>query len=1505
MPSAAPGSPDPLARLADVLAEATSGIRPSPLELAELLWLARHMEPTPPAPQPPAPEQPHPGEDPHPTEDTDLAKDTDLTDDTPSPGPPSPSATSTPPTSRESARAPLHLPAVSPSLDTTGTPHTTLLAPAPPMLRHPLGLQRSLRPLKRRIDAPVGHELDEHATADRIARLDTAPEWWLPVMRPARERWLRLNLVHDTGPTMPVWRPLIRELHTTLAQSGVFRTVTRYRAEPDGTVRGPGAHTPADGRTVTLLVSDCMGPQWRQGPAGAQWYVTLHRWARRMPLAVVQPLPEHLWRTTALPTTPGRLSAPHPAAPTAALAFTPYEPRDEVPAGLPLPVPVMEPDPRWLANWAALIAAPGGAELPSAVALLGRAPALSEDREDIGLLSAEELVLRFRATASPEAFRLAGHLAVGRPDLPVMRLVHAALEPDPRPQHLAEVILSGMLTTVPGPPGSYAFRDGVRDLLLLGLPRTARGRTTELLERVGGLIDRRAGRAPGEFRASTPARSGTVTGAAGEAFATVRPESVRRLSETPGTAEGLFAGRYRLVREIGPAGTHWLARDTERGGTAVVVRMHPRAAEWPSGFMDACLRFSRIRHPAIASILDYGIHGEVAYLVREFVDGWLLSRRLKAAPHGLPAAELGTLVPPLAEAVEALEALGATPGALDASHIVITARGPVLTSLDALPVDTGSRADTLRSLGHIVRSMHLGAQEQPPLFADPLDTALEAAVADLLSDDPVRQARGAERLRRLPPHEDRTLAFSLLGPLVVTRDGRPLPVDHPEEQALLCQLLLREGAPATRDELMLGLWGDSAPISASDLFDTYVTRLRNTVGPDVLTVHDGYALLLDRVCTPDDIDVLRARRLTAKATPAFTEGDLAFSRELALQAMELWRDEPLKDVPGPAAAAARSELQALHATLRTLASSAELPHPTVLFEADDLTGRPEARIALEYAVDQILERAGLAQRELRVREHGYLVRARPGAYVLPVLVATVRGLTEAMGELADPPRLRVTFWHTPEAGSGAKSGSGAGSGALSEAAGVAVPPEVRTLQEGTTADILIVISPSWYEEFAASSAAYDSPRFTPLHGGTPDAPPVAWYRALSTAGAEAEAEERDLVKGPFLTHDLRALGVPAPGRTAIVHTQADGPLTLLNPAQPHGTRPPRRTTYYEVDLTTHQTFQSVSLPSSGKGAFAAAVELSWHVVDPVAFVRGETTRVAERLLDHVLDAAPRITRRHPLRRAGAAQRAVNSGLGRWPVPGLAVSYSVQLSTEGTPPPVPRRPVPLPPAALLADAETVLLGFDGPLTRLFSATAAREAALDLLAVVAEDRYREGGPVDGSPPGTAGREAFAHPLDVLRAFAHDRLGPLLSDRLDELELRAVPDAPLTHNSVALVRTLQYAGRRTAVVTDVCEQAVRRYLEPYRLPLAGVHGRAADPALLMPDPDCLLRALRSPAGPASTSLLIGSTVAELTAAQQLGLRFIGLARNPTVEHGLREAGCEVTVPSLAPLLEAAHSL
>lgn len=442
-----------VARLAELLGRANlgGGDQPTPIEFAEVLWLAQHIRPLELPGSVPRSEHPAAAvpEAAVPPERTERPRSDSRT----APSQPAPSVT--PPASSRSAddRVPLHLPDLPRTPATRTGTHTPLLAPAPPLLSHPLSLQRALRPLKRRVPAPVGLELDEKATAHLIARPGTPPRWWLPVLRPVAERWLTLHIVYDAGPTMPVWSPLIRELHTALAQSGVFRTVELNRLATDGTLRGSGSqYSYAAGRTVTLLISDCMGPQWRGGAAGSRWYRTLRRWCARMPVAVIQPLPERLWRTTALPAETARIGGPSPAAPNSSYDVESFVLEGAEPWALP--VPVLEASAPWLANWSRLLHA---GRVPGSVALLGTAPPPSpvddRGRGDVERLSPEELLLRFRSLASPEAFRLAGHLAVGRPRLPVMRLVQAAIERDPRPQHLAEVILSGMLRSVPGPLG--------------------------------------------------------------------------------------------------------------------------------------------------------------------------------------------------------------------------------------------------------------------------------------------------------------------------------------------------------------------------------------------------------------------------------------------------------------------------------------------------------------------------------------------------------------------------------------------------------------------------------------------------------------------------------------------------------------------------------------------------------------------------------------------------------------------------------------------------------------------------------------------------------------------------------------------------------------------------------------------------------------------------------------------------------------------------------------------
>ncbi|MCD9872552.1 SAV_2336 N-terminal domain-related protein [Streptomyces guryensis] len=1375
MPSEPSGAPEPLARLADVLTQAAEGTRPTPLELAELLWLAAHMEPADESAPPPAPEPPAP--------------DTGPTDTAEPPPPPRPhhhDPAPTPPS--QPRRVPLHLPGPGPATK----PHATLLAPAPPMLRHPLALQRSLRPLKRRIDAPVRLELDERATADRIARLGAAPEWWLPVMRPAQERWLRLNLVYDDGPTMPVWRPLVHELHTALAQSGIFRTVGLHHAGPDGTVHRHGGDAPADGRTVTLLVSDCMGPQWREGPAGSLWYGVLRRWARRMPLAVVQPLPEHLWADTALPTVPGRLSAPYPAAPTTALAFTPYDTTVQHEGDGAIALPVLEPGPEWLANWAALIATPGGTEHPASAALLtGPLPADADDRTDVARLSAEELVLRFRATASAEAVRLAGHLALGRPDLSVMRLVHATLEPRPRPQHLAEVILSGMLTTVPGPPGSYAFRPGVRDLLLRGLPRRARAGTSELLARIGKLIDDRAGSAPGEFQATAPAVDGTPRAVDAEAFATVSPDSARQLTgeggRTPSSVPGRLGTRYRVVRRLGPTRSLWQAQDTEENRT-VVLRLHEPITDpaRSAAFLRDARLLRDLNQRNVVTVHDFGIEDGVPYVVMEHLDGLALNSL--AAPNGyrLPAPLTVSLGWQLAQALGALHEAGFAHIGLDMTKVLLLPDGTAKLTL--LPLERTTEQDEysadLRTLGQLLFHLASGHPrgDGTPVAPDHLTglpvqlrTHFASALDALLSGELDNQRGGLGRLQHptlLSPlaTAHARLHYALLGPPAVDRgEGRPLAIGSPQEQAMLCMLLLHHGRRVTRAELTEGIWGPKAPERADALLGTYASRLRNAVGPGVLaTLSDGYAVHT----STDIVDVIHCQQLVAEAEKDRALGRVELAHRWVNEALGLWHGETALDgVPGPAAAAARTRL--LQLRLGLYRTRAELDLDVGEFEMaatslERLVGEYPSREDFRRLYLIALKGQGRIEEALEVYEE-----YRLSGGTNPELRLLGRELREEFGETPEDepepeyepgpdqntgfglfapdetpegsfrPEDLPSLLYLDEESASPSSHLDVESAEASPAYGgfarydLADGPQDRESLPALGRAVMRLITASGLEETRyrqregekGYAVSLDSGAARPLLvatmvrladrlvelGGTrlqiafratgdeePDE--AAARHLLDTSGARgiiavSAALRAELGEADGSTPALRPLTLdPAAGWYLLIHlprTAYDGtpppspalgpyPLTATRPLPaPHGrtrnvvfalpggefslARTPEAHSYYEVDLTIHHTGHQVSLPSHGGGAFAAFIELSWHVDDPVAFVRGAMTGIPERLLAHVTEEARRITRRHPLARAGAAQSAVRDALRHWPVPGLAVACSIRLTAPGDAP----------------------------------------------------------------------------------------------------------------------------------------------------------------------------------------------------------------------------------------------
>ncbi|WP_371526307.1 FxSxx-COOH system tetratricopeptide repeat protein [Streptomyces sp. NBC_01283] len=469
-------------------------------------------------------------------------------------------------------RAALHIPRGAPR---PGTDADDVLVPAPQALRHELDIQRALRPLKQRVPDRRRRVLDEEATAARAA-LHTGSRPWAPVMAPATDRLLSLALVVDTGPAMAVWRPLARELREAMQRTGAFRDVRLWhladlgpsvcvRSSPGGPALPPAAMVDPTGRQVTLVLSDCSGPHWWGGRAAP----ALHLWARRGPTAILQPLPERLWRRTAAPAIPGKAIASRAGAPNTALRFTPHDGRAGRPAPDAVPVPVLELAPEWLADWAGLVTASGDHHRDTAVTCVSVArPPHGQPLAAEGDLTITERILRFQAAASPTAVDLAAHVALSVPALPVMRLIQQRVTPGSRSSDLAEVLLSGLLEPVDPDRGLYDFVPGARSALLETLPRPESLAVAELLNRIGAEIETRAGSTTRAFRAVVPVAEGTgarALGDAGHPFALVSEEALGLLRGRAIRVAERPVGGGSAVRGAGPD-----PYDTDRGTSPVL-----------------------------------------------------------------------------------------------------------------------------------------------------------------------------------------------------------------------------------------------------------------------------------------------------------------------------------------------------------------------------------------------------------------------------------------------------------------------------------------------------------------------------------------------------------------------------------------------------------------------------------------------------------------------------------------------------------------------------------------------------------------------------------------------------------------------------------------------------------------------------------------------------------------------------------------------------------------------
>lgn len=234
--------------------------------------------------------------------------------------------------------------------------------------------------------------------------------------------------------------------------------------------------------------------------------------------------------------------------------------------------------------------------------------------------------------------------------------------------------------------------------------------------------------------------------------------------------------------------------------------------------------------------------------------------------------------------------------------------------------------------------------------------------------------------------------------------------------------------------------------------------------------------------------------------------------------------------------------------------------------------------------------------------------------------------------------------------------------------------------------------------------------------------------------------------------------------------------------------------------------------------------------------------------------------------------------------------------------------------MLATARGVLFDFDGPICRLFPDGSSRDVADKLRKLVADcdlsDVLTEEARTDKDPHVVL---RTVHGAGKHGAGKHGDLKDLV-ERLDKEvtlgELDAARKASHTKKSHTpdadrLIRFLAARGTSLAVVTNNSEAAADGYLRArcLRDHFAAIHGRAADPDLMKPDPDVLRRALRDLELPAEDAIMIGDTPTDVEAAALAGVRFIGYGRNVDKRTKLREAGAKVVLGSYTALLKRAR--
>jgi DNA-binding SARP family transcriptional activator/Flp pilus assembly protein TadD len=215
------------------------------------------------------------------------------------------------------------------------------------------------------------------------------------------------------------------------------------------------------------------------------------------------------------------------------------------------------------------------------------------------------------------------------------------------------------------------------------------------------------------------------------------------------------------------------------------------------------------------------------------------------------------------------------------------------------------------------------------------------------------------------------LTVGLLGPLEVSVDGRSVELTTGRLRTLLAVLAMSAGQAVSVDRLAAAMWEGELPADARRAVQTYVTRLRGVLGPELIaTSPAGYVLRAE----PEQVDALRFLRLLDAAAGT---AEVSAEEGLLAEALRLWRGTPFAGVESgwlqDAQAPRLVERYLAGVERRVDLDLAAGRHGELVAELRGLTARYPLRESLWVRLLVVLDRCG---RQAEALERYGMVRVR-------------------------------------------------------------------------------------------------------------------------------------------------------------------------------------------------------------------------------------------------------------------------------------------------------------------------------------------------------------------------------------------------------------------------------------------------------------------------------------------------------------------------------------------------